>query len=57
MLHGSVRRIERLTLDMLYYVKGRVPKREPTDLNEVIQEVVALMREAAAQRDVEPGND
>jgi signal transduction histidine kinase len=53
MLHGSVQRIERLTLDMLYYVKGRVPKREPADVNEVIQEVVDLMREAAAQRNVE----
>jgi signal transduction histidine kinase len=53
MLHGSVQRIERLTLDMLYYVKGRVPKREPIEVNEVIQEVVDLMREAAAQRNVE----
>jgi two-component system NtrC family sensor kinase len=53
MLHGSVQRIERLTLDMLYYVKGRVPRREPTDVNEVIQEVVDLMREAAAQRNIE----
>ena len=52
MLHGSVQRIERLTLDMLYYVKERVPKREPTDLNELIEEVVELMREAAANRDV-----
>jgi signal transduction histidine kinase len=53
MLHGSVQRIERLTLDMLYYVKGRVPRREPADVNEVIQEVVDQMREAAAQRNVE----
>ena len=53
MLHGSVERIERLTLDMLYYVKGRVPKREPIDVNEVIQEVVDLMRETAASRNVE----
>jgi len=57
MLHGSVQRIERLTLDMLYYVKGRIPKREPTDVNEVIQEVVDLMREAAAQRDIELAAD
>jgi signal transduction histidine kinase len=53
MLHGSVERIERLTLDMLYYVKGRVPKREPVDVNEVIQEVVDLMRETASRRNVE----
>jgi signal transduction histidine kinase len=53
MLDNSVERIERLTLDMLYYVKERVPKREPTDLNEVIQEAVDLMREAAASEDVE----
>jgi two-component system NtrC family sensor kinase len=53
MLHSSVQRIERLTLNMLYYVKGRVPRREPTDVNEVIQEVVDLMREAAAQRNIE----
>lgn len=52
MLHSSVQRIERLTLDMLYYVKGRVPKREPADVNEVIHEVVDLMREAAAQRNI-----
>jgi two-component system NtrC family sensor kinase len=48
-----VERIERLTLDMLYYVKGRVPEREPIDVNEVIQEVVDLMRESAAIRNVE----
>jgi signal transduction histidine kinase len=53
MLHGSVERIERLTLDMLYYVKGRVPKREPIDVNEVIQEVLDLMRATAASRNVE----
>jgi signal transduction histidine kinase len=53
MLDGSVQRIERLTLDMLYYVKDRVPRREPTEVNEVIQEVVDLMREPAANRGVE----
>ena len=53
MLHGSVERIERLTLDMLYYVKGRIPKREPIDVNGVIQEVVDLMRETASRRNVE----
>ena len=53
MLHGSVQRIERLTLDMLYYVKGRIPAREPTDVNQLIQEVLELMRATAAQRNVE----
>ena len=53
MLDNTFQRIERLTLDMLYYVKERVPRREPTDLNEVIQEAVDLMREAAASEDVE----
>jgi signal transduction histidine kinase len=53
MLHGSVQRIERLTLDMLYYVKGRIPAREPTDLNQLIQEVLEMMRATAAQRNVE----
>jgi two-component system NtrC family sensor kinase len=53
MLHSSVQRIERLTLDMLYYVKGRVPQREPIDVNEVIYEVLDLMRETATSQDVE----
>jgi len=53
MLDSTVQRIEKLTLDMLYYVKERVPRREPTDLNEVISEAVDLMRETAASRDVE----
>jgi signal transduction histidine kinase len=53
MLDNTAQRIERLTLDMLYYVKERVPKREPTDLNEVIQEAVDLMREAATDQGVE----
>jgi signal transduction histidine kinase len=53
MLDNTIQRIERITLDMLYYVKERVPKREPTDLNELIEEVVDLMRETAANRDVE----
>jgi signal transduction histidine kinase len=53
MLNDSVERIERLTFDMLYYVKERAPRPEPTNLNHVIQEVVDLMREAAARRGVE----
>ena len=57
MLHSTVQRIERLTLDMLYYVKGRVPKREPIEVNEVIYEVLDLMREAAASENVELAAD
>jgi signal transduction histidine kinase len=53
MLQNSVLRIERLTMDMLYYVKERAPRREPTDLNQVIEEVISLMRDAAADRKVE----
>jgi signal transduction histidine kinase len=53
MLDDTAQRIERLTLDMLCYVKERVPRREPTDVNEVIQEAVDLMREAATDQDVE----
>lgn len=57
MLDGTVQRIEKLTLDMLYYVKERVPRREPTLLNEVINEVVDLMRDTAAGHGVELETD
>jgi signal transduction histidine kinase len=53
MLDNSILRIERLTMDMLYYIKERAPRREPTDLNQVIEEVIDLTREAAASRQVE----
>lgn len=53
MLNNTVLRIERLTMDMLYYVKQRSINREPTDINQLIEEVIGLMRETAAGRQVE----
>jgi signal transduction histidine kinase len=52
MLNNTVQRIESLTLDMLYYVKERVPLRETTDLNQVIQEIIDLMQETAASQGI-----
>jgi signal transduction histidine kinase len=52
MLNNSVQRIEKLTLDMLYYAKERVPVREPTNLSEVLREIIDLMEESAASRGV-----
>ena len=49
----GIRQVESLTFDMLYYVKDRVPERLPTDPNEVIREVAALLREMAAEKGVE----
>jgi signal transduction histidine kinase len=53
MLDDIALRIERLTMDMLYYVKERTPRREPTDLSQLIEEVIDLMRNAAAACEVE----
>jgi signal transduction histidine kinase len=52
MLSSTVLRIERLTMDMLYYVRQRSINPEPTDINQVIQEAITLMRENAADRGV-----
>jgi len=49
----GVRQVEKLTSDMLYCVKERVPEREPTDPNVVIREVIDLLREMAAEKGVE----
>jgi signal transduction histidine kinase len=49
----GVREVEKLTFDMLYCVKERVPEREPTNPNEVIREVVDLLRKMAADKSVE----
>ena len=49
----GVRQVERLTFDMLYYAKERIPEREPIDPNEVIREVIDLLREMAAEKGVE----
>ncbi len=52
MLNNSMQQMEKLTLDMLYYAKERVPMREPTDLNQVLQEIIDFMQETAASRGV-----
>jgi signal transduction histidine kinase len=50
---SSVRRVERLIFDMLYYVKERVPKREPVDPNMVIYEVIDELKDMAEGLGVE----
>jgi signal transduction histidine kinase len=57
MLNSSILRIEQLTMDMLYHVKGRALRREPTDLNQVIEEVIDLMRDTVVGRAVEFRSD
>ena len=56
-MKNSVRQVERLTLDMLYYVKDRPPRREPVDPNEVLEEVVGVLEEMAAAQKVELRTD
>jgi len=48
----SVHRVERLTADLLYSAKTRVPERLPTDPNEVVRDVVELLEERAAGQGV-----
>lgn len=48
----STRQVEKLTSDLLYCAKERVPKREPTDPNEVIRGVVDLLSERAMEQGV-----
>jgi signal transduction histidine kinase len=50
---SSVRRVERLIFDMLYYAKERIPRREPVDPNEVISEVAEQLRDLAESLGVE----
>jgi signal transduction histidine kinase len=50
---SSVRRVERLIFDMLYYAKERLPRREPVDPNEVIAEVAEQLRDLAESLGVE----
>ena len=52
MMEG-VREVEELTVDMLYCTKERTPEFELTDPNEVIREVIDLLREMAAGKGVE----
>ncbi|UCH84186.1 MAG: HAMP domain-containing protein, partial [Candidatus Latescibacterota bacterium] len=51
-LKGGVRHIERLTLDMLFYTADRRPNLEPTDPNQVVLQVIDLLRESAAHQGV-----
>jgi signal transduction histidine kinase len=50
---SSVRRVERLIFDMLYYVKERVPRREPINPNGVIREVIDELRDMANSLGIE----
>jgi signal transduction histidine kinase/HAMP domain-containing protein len=56
-MKNAVRQVERLTLDMLYYVKDRPPRREPVDPNEILEEVVGVLEEMAAAQKVELRTD
>ena len=49
----AVREVEGFAFDMLYYVRERVPEREPTDPNEVMRQVIDLLQEMAAGKGVE----
>jgi len=50
---SSVRRVERLIFDMLYYAKERIPRREPVDPNEIIGEVAEQLKDLAESLGVE----
>lgn len=44
---SSVRQVERIIHDMLYFVREREPKREPANPNDVIRDVMDLLKEQA----------
>jgi signal transduction histidine kinase len=50
---SSIRRVERLIFDMLYYAKERVPRREPVDPNEIMVEVAEELRTLAESLGIE----
>lgn len=52
-LDRNFHKITTFVREFLNFAKGRVPVVAPTDLNEVVREVVALYREAARERNVE----
>jgi signal transduction histidine kinase len=58
---AGIQQVERLTQDMLYYVKERPPQREPVDPNAIVDEVVTLLFEAGEEKGVnvhaEPADD
>jgi signal transduction histidine kinase len=49
----AVGQVERLTFDMLYYIKEREPEREPTGVNEVALEVIDVLDASAKAQGVE----
>ena len=52
-LKNGIRSIENLSLDMLYYAGEHIPQREPVNPNQIVEEVVDLLRESAASQGVE----
>jgi len=51
-LTSSVRQIEALSLDMLYFSRAHQPKLSRTDPNKILQEVVDLLTESSASKGV-----
>jgi signal transduction histidine kinase len=51
-LRGSIRHIERLTYDMLYYAGDRALELEPVNPNEVLQEAFESMEEIADRKGI-----
>jgi signal transduction histidine kinase len=51
-IRSAAEQVERLTFDMLYYIKEREPELEAVDLNGVAREVVDLLAEAAEAQGV-----
>jgi signal transduction histidine kinase/HAMP domain-containing protein len=56
-MKNSVRQVEKLTSDLLYCVKERVPERVPTDPNQVIRGVIEMLGEMAVERGVRLTHD
>jgi two-component system, NtrC family, sensor kinase len=48
MVRRNIERIKELVMDLLSYAKEREPERKPVDPNEVVAEVVELMRDTAS---------
>ncbi len=51
-LRGSVRQIERLTLDMLFFSREHQPDLKLADPNQILQEIVDLLNQSAASQGV-----
>jgi signal transduction histidine kinase len=52
-IHAAAEQVERLTFDMLYYIKEREPELEAVDLNRVAHEVIDLLVETAKTQGVD----